>query len=76
MIFQKEVHPYVTCDRCDQPVYGIRYKCGVCDDYDLCEECEKEGAHPDHAMIRYATPRTPLLVYLLEFRRLESIRMR
>uniref|UniRef100_A0A0R3RUE4 ZZ-type domain-containing protein n=1 Tax=Elaeophora elaphi TaxID=1147741 RepID=A0A0R3RUE4_9BILA len=55
----KEVHPFVTCNRCDQPLYGIRYKCCVCDDYDLCEECEKDGTHPDHAMVRYATPRTP-----------------
>ncbi|EJD76595.1 zinc finger protein, variant 1 [Loa loa] len=55
----KEIHPFVTCNRCDQPLYGIRYKCCVCDDFDLCEECEKEGTHPDHALIRYATPRTP-----------------
>uniref|UniRef100_A0A915PU36 ZZ-type domain-containing protein n=1 Tax=Setaria digitata TaxID=48799 RepID=A0A915PU36_9BILA len=55
----KESHPFVTCNRCDQPLYGIRYKCAICDDFDLCEECEKDGTHPDHALIRYATPRTP-----------------
>ncbi|KAM3716810.1 Sequestosome-1 [Dirofilaria immitis] len=55
----KEIHPFVTCNRCDQPLYGIRYKCCICDDFDLCEECEKDGTHPDHALIRYATPRTP-----------------
>ncbi|KAL3985685.1 Zinc finger ZZ type family protein [Acanthocheilonema viteae] len=60
----KEIHPFVTCNRCDQPLYGIRYKCCVCDDFDLCEECEKDGTHPDHALIRYATPRTPKVEHL------------
>ncbi|VDK76904.1 unnamed protein product [Litomosoides sigmodontis] len=60
----KEIHPFVTCDHCDQPLYGIRYKCSVCDDFDLCEECEKDGTHPDHALIRYATPRTPKVEHL------------
>ncbi|CAG9540934.1 unnamed protein product [Cercopithifilaria johnstoni] len=60
----KEIHPFVTCNHCDQPLYGIRYKCCVCDDFDLCEECEKDGTHPDHALIRYATPRTPKVEHL------------
>ncbi|KAK6108723.1 Zinc finger ZZ type family protein [Brugia pahangi] len=60
----KEIHPFVTCNRCDQPLYGIRYKCCICDDFDLCEECEKDGCHPDHALIRYATPRTPKVEHL------------
>lgn len=37
-------HKNVSCDNCtpDQfvPIKGLRYKCLVCKDYDLCEKCE------------------------------------
>merc|ERR1711963_453763 len=40
-------HHGVTCDGCDKaPIVGFRYKCVVCDDYDLCAACEKAGKHP------------------------------
>ncbi|RDD45226.1 Next to BRCA1 gene 1 protein [Trichoplax sp. H2] len=34
------VHDKVFCDVCNQTIVGIRYKCGNCADYDLCEQCE------------------------------------
>ncbi|XP_054711112.1 LOW QUALITY PROTEIN: next to BRCA1 gene 1 protein-like [Uloborus diversus] len=39
--FQREViHHGIFCDNCDQLIHGIRYKCGNCSDFDLCQECE------------------------------------
>merc|ERR1712107_512883 len=35
---------------------GNRYKCVVCDDYDLCETCEVAGRHPGHNMIKIIQP--------------------
>jgi len=52
-----QVHPGVTCDACDkQPIEGNRYKCVVCEDYDLCGSCEAAGRHPGHNMMRISSP--------------------
>jgi len=32
------VHP-AMCDRCQNMIFGIRYKCNNCPDYDLCQDC-------------------------------------
>jgi len=50
------VHPGVTCDACDKEIKGFRYKCVVCDDYDLCSTCEGAGKHPGHNMMRISSP--------------------
>ena len=34
-----------TCDNCDKSGIIPRYKCSICLDYDLCEKCQKNGAH-------------------------------
>lgn len=34
------IHKGIYCDNCDQIICGVRYKCGNCSDYDLCEVCE------------------------------------
>jgi len=51
------VHYGVTCDGCDLAnITGPRYKCVVCDDYDLCGGCEAAGRHPGHNMMKITTP--------------------
>ena len=40
---KKVVHEGYICDGCEMnPIVGIRYKCGVCPDFDFCENCEKK----------------------------------
>ena len=46
----------MACDGCEKEVAGSRYKCTVCEDYDLCGACEAKGMHPAHNMIRIAAP--------------------
>lgn len=51
-------HERITCDGCKiDPITGTRWKCLVCDDYDLCDACHSSGAHPlEHAMLQIETP--------------------
>jgi len=39
------------CNYCQKQIVGVRYKCTVCPDFDMCEECKKKGIHdPSHAL--------------------------
>jgi len=41
------------CDVCSQRIVGIRYKCSVCSDYDLCESCEETTTHDEgHSLLK------------------------
>merc|ERR1719384_374074 len=50
------VHHGVVCDACGMaPIVGVRYKCAVRPDYDLCAACEPN--HPvDHPLIKMKVP--------------------
>ncbi|XP_050415017.1 tripartite motif-containing protein 2 [Patella vulgata] len=50
------LHPNVLCDGCEGKVYGVRFKCCVCPDYDLCSSCEGTGLHTQHDMRQILTP--------------------
>ncbi|KAI8075708.1 hypothetical protein BDF21DRAFT_423513 [Thamnidium elegans] len=52
-------HFGVKCDNCDQDITGIRFKCGHCINYDLCETCEEDSfsVHDSHhAFIKIRFP--------------------
>lgn len=61
----KAVHSEFICDGCDRdPIIGTRYKCAVCEDYDLCERCEElnKDSHP-HPFIKIRCPeRAPVKI--------------
>ena len=39
-----------ACDACDKDsIYGLRFRCVECPDFDLCEECYRIGSH-EHKM--------------------------
>jgi serine/threonine protein kinase len=49
------VYKHVVCGLCEEKdICGIRYKCSVCPDFDLCETCEsKPGSHtPNHPLMK------------------------
>ena len=49
----KEVHSGIICDACNKNnISGKRFKCLVCPDFDICEECEAKEAHAEHPMVR------------------------
>ena len=38
-------HHGIKCQRCfKEPIEGFRYKCSICNNYNLCQECEEKNA--------------------------------
>lgn len=57
-IYQNSVHEHVSCSHCRSlPILGLRLKCTVCDDFDLCAACFRtQTSHrlphsPKHKML-------------------------
>lgn len=72
-------HFNVVCDGCDNPIYGNRFKCLECPDFDLCPKCEPT-AHHHHLMLRIVNPddarigfKTKFVKRILRHRRSESL---
>ncbi|XP_005097523.2 uncharacterized protein LOC101852689 [Aplysia californica] len=43
------VHTDVQCDGCgSNPLTGVRFKCPVCPDFDLCADCQDLKLHPHY----------------------------
>ena len=46
---------YVECDQCHMvPLIGQRYSCNICDNYDLCSQCQEKGH--EHPLVLQAQP--------------------
>ncbi|XP_039281287.1 E3 ubiquitin-protein ligase MIB1 isoform X3 [Nilaparvata lugens] len=62
-------HDGTMCDTCrQQPIFGIRWKCAECNNYDLCSICYHGDKHPlRHRFFRITTPGSERI--LLEPRR-------
>ncbi|KAI8889708.1 hypothetical protein K501DRAFT_328870 [Backusella circina FSU 941] len=67
------VHFGVHCDNCQVMIKGIRYKCGHCPDFDLCEACERLPCHEEsHVFLKIKSPiqslpMKPLLPRFIDF---------
>ena len=52
------MHYRVSCDGCNtSPIYGARYKCSVCKDFDFCQKCEATVPH-SHPFLKIKVPGT------------------
>jgi len=52
-----QVHRSITCDGCGaKPIQGVRYKCTVRNDFDLCSTCEAKSVQP-YPMVKIVRPR-------------------
>lgn len=50
------VHANIKCDGCNRgPIVGVRYKCSVREDYDLCQACEA-AQQPAYPMLKIYRP--------------------
>lgn len=53
----KVCHEGITCNNCGEDIFGHRYNCIECEDFDLCMACEhKKAPHSQHILVRYAQP--------------------
>lgn len=51
-----KIHIGIVCDGCEGGIEGVRFKCLVCRDYDLCAACEGKRIHDQHSLIRITQP--------------------
>ena len=52
-IKKEVIHSHVICDVCGvHNITGKRFKCMVCPNFDICENCEKNNEHELHPMIK------------------------
>lgn len=50
------VHERIICDGCEaNPIEGVRYKCAICPNFDLCSKCEETTTH-EHPFLKLKTP--------------------
>ena len=54
---EKITHNNIICNNCySQNIQGLRFVCAECENFNLCENCEKNNVHfPNHVLIQYNT---------------------
>jgi hypothetical protein len=61
--FSTSIFPTILyqCDSCNKsPLTGVRYRCNVCNEFDLCQDCMKAGQHDStHTLQRIPIPHIP-----------------
>ena len=52
------IHNGIKCNICgDENIEGIRYLCGICDNFNLCQKCEKvSGEEHNHPLLKIRNP--------------------
>uniref|UniRef100_A0A7E4VIK8 ZZ-type domain-containing protein n=1 Tax=Panagrellus redivivus TaxID=6233 RepID=A0A7E4VIK8_PANRE len=52
-VAEAHVHEDFTCNGCRKtPIIGHRFTCLICSNLHLCQTCEKNGIHAQHALVR------------------------
>ena len=66
----KQYHYGIMCNNCSVfPVIGCRYKCTICEDFNLCEECEKRmGAIHSHPLLKINSPKMKSIIFKIYIR--------
>jgi len=54
-------HPNSKCDSCSvEPIYGIKWTCSTCQDFDLCSPCYMKRCHElSHKFVRFVDSNCP-----------------
>lgn len=71
-------HHNATCDACNNPIIGVRFKCmhPDCPDFDLCEGCEAHpiAVHPDrHPLLKIKSVGTVIPKFHINHERSSSL---
>ena len=63
-----KIHEGIECNLCGcKNIIGIRYLCGICKNYNLCEECEKLiGKEHNHPLLKIRNPQSAPLSFSCE----------
>lgn len=66
------VHENFICDGCGMaPIKGVRYMCSVCSNFDLCENCERDGVHAGHCLLKIRKPEYAPAKLICQYKNIE-----
>ena len=62
------IHKGIKCNICDcESIRGIRYLCGICHNFNLCQKCEKmNGERHSHPLLKIRSPQYAPLFFKYE----------